>query len=130
MIQHFHLYLFGKKFKLITDHAALQLTFNNIKTIQSPRLERWRLKLTTYDIETVYRHSKMISDYLSRHPHARHETNTLAEQYISCITDNALSDALKLSDVAKATETECILSCVRNALEHNDWKTQSKHRRR
>ena len=125
MIQHFHLYLFGKKFKLITDHAALQSIFNNIKTIQSPRLERWRLKLTTYDFQTVYRPGKMmISDYLSRHPHARHETNTVAEQYISFITDNALPDALKLSDVAKATETDCILSCVRNALEQNDWKTQ------
>ncbi|XP_060604313.1 uncharacterized protein K02A2.6-like [Ruditapes philippinarum] len=125
MIQHFHLYLFGKKFKLITDHAALQSIFNNIKTIQSPRLERWRLKLTTYDFQTVYRPGKMmISDYLSRHPHARHETNTVAEQYISFITDNALPDALKLSDVAKATETDCTLSCVRNALEQNDWKTQ------
>ncbi|XP_060595124.1 uncharacterized protein K02A2.6-like [Ruditapes philippinarum] len=47
-----------------------------------------------------------------------------SEQYISFITDNALPDALKLSDVAKATETDCILSCVRNALEQNDWKTQ------
>jgi hypothetical protein len=115
MIQHFHLYLFGKKFKLITDHAALQSIFNNIKTKQSPRLERWHLKLTTYDFQTVYRPGKMIiSDYPPRHPHARHKTNTVAEQYISFITENALPDTFKLSDVAKATKTDCILRYVKN----------------
>ncbi|XP_045178028.1 uncharacterized protein K02A2.6-like [Mercenaria mercenaria] len=125
MIQHFDLYLFGKQFKLITDHAALQSIFNNVKNIQSPRLERWRLKLLTYDFQTIYRPgSLMISDYLSRHPHARHATNTVAEQYISFITDNTLPDALKLSDVAKATKSDCVLSCVKNAIETNDWKNQ------
>ena len=124
MIQHFHLYLFGKKFKLLTDHAALQSIFNNVKNnIQSPRLERWRLKLTTYDFETIYRPgSLMISDYLSRHPYARQDISTVAEQYISFITDDALPDALKLSDVAKGTELDCVLSCVKSAIETNDWK--------
>lgn len=67
----------------------------------------------------------MTSDYLSRHPHATHATDTVAEQYITFITDNAFPDAMKLSDVAKATKSDCIFSCVRNPIKTNDWKNRT-----
>ena len=52
--EHFHLYLFGKEFTLITDHRPLESIFNNTKRIQSARLERWRLRLTTYNFKVRY----------------------------------------------------------------------------
>ena len=45
--EHFHLYLFGKEFTLITDHAPRESIFNNMKSIHNARLERFRLKLHT-----------------------------------------------------------------------------------
>ena len=53
--EHFHLYIFGKEFTLITDHAPLESIMNGVKTIQSVRLERFRLRLTTYNFKVKYR---------------------------------------------------------------------------
>ena len=50
--EHYHLYLFGKDFTLITDHAPLESTFNNVKRIHNARLERFRLRLNTYNFKS------------------------------------------------------------------------------
>ena len=52
----FRYYLYGKKFTIITDHNPL-IYLNNI-TLSSDRLTRWRLKLTEYDFDIVYRKGK------------------------------------------------------------------------
>ena len=89
--EHFHLYLYGKSFTLITDHRPLESIFNNLKKTQSARLERWRLRLTTYKYTVKYRPGKtMISDYLSRHPDQRHAQSSIAEDYVNFITQHAL----------------------------------------
>ena len=49
--EHFHLYLFGKPFTIISDHKPLEHIFNKPKAKQTLRLERWRLRLTTYDLK-------------------------------------------------------------------------------
>jgi len=65
----FHSYLWGTKFTLVTDHAALQYVrnFNNKLT---PRLVRMALKLEEYDYEIVHRPGKtnVVADGLSRLP--------------------------------------------------------------
>ena len=51
-IDHFHPYLYGRKFTIRTDHASLQwlLNFNN----PEGQIARWLDKLQTYDFCIVY----------------------------------------------------------------------------
>lgn len=64
--KYFRPYLFGRKFKIITDHKPLQWIMN-LKEPNS-RLTRWRLKLSEYDFTIVYKQGKANTnaDALSR----------------------------------------------------------------
>ena len=44
-IQHFHLYLYGSDFEVVTDHRPLVSLFNNPHSKPPTRIERWILKL-------------------------------------------------------------------------------------
>lgn len=65
-VKHFRPYLYGRKFKLVTDHRPLTWLFS----IKDPgsRLARWRLKLEEYDYEIIYKPGKINknADALSR----------------------------------------------------------------
>jgi len=52
-IKHFRPYLWGKKFKIITDHRPLVWLFN-VSDMNS-RLARWRMLLQEFDYEIVYK---------------------------------------------------------------------------
>ena len=64
----FRPYLYGRKFKLITDHRPL-VWLHNIKSLTS-RLARWREKLRDYDYEVIHKPGRVNSnaDALSRNP--------------------------------------------------------------
>ncbi|XP_021339765.1 uncharacterized protein K02A2.6-like, partial [Mizuhopecten yessoensis] len=60
-VKHFHDYLFGRRFTLLTDHKPLVAIFNpekSIPTTTASRMQRYALFLSglTYDIE--YKHTK------------------------------------------------------------------------
>ena len=65
-IKHFRIYLYGNKFQVITDHAAL----NWLMTINDPtgRLARWSIYLQAYNFEIIHRRGRIHSnvDALSR----------------------------------------------------------------
>ena len=106
--EHLHLYLFGKEFTLITDHAPLESIMNGVKTIQSARLERFRLRLTTYNFEVKYRSGKlMISDYCSRHPFSRHASKNIAEDIIKCVLDALQNNTWEKQPCAKDEAFQC-----------------------
>jgi len=64
--KYFRPYLFGRKFKVITDHKPLTWLFS-LKEPNS-KLVRWRLKLEEFDYEVIYKKGKENSnvDALSR----------------------------------------------------------------
>jgi len=66
--QYFRPYLYGRKFRIITDHKPLQWLFS-LKEPNS-KLVRWRLRLEEYDYEIQYKPGKLNSnaDALSRPP--------------------------------------------------------------
>ena len=67
-INTFRPYIYGYKFKIVTDHRPLTFLFN----AKDPggRLLRWRLKLEEYNYEIVYKPGRINSnaDALSRNP--------------------------------------------------------------
>lgn len=67
-VQHFRPYLYGKKFKLITDHKPL--TWLHRLKDPTSRLARWRIKLAEYDYEIIYKPGRINAnaDALSRNP--------------------------------------------------------------
>lgn len=67
-VQHFRPYLYGKKFKLVTDHKPL--TWLHKLKDPTSRLARWRIKLAEYDYEIIYKPGKINAnaDALSRNP--------------------------------------------------------------
>ena len=67
-LDYWHHYLYGKKFVVITDHAALQW-LNKVKKPNS-RLFKWSLKLSQYDFEIKYKPGiqNVEADSLSRSP--------------------------------------------------------------
>jgi len=66
-VKHFRPYLYGTKFKIITDHKPLIWLFN--VTDPGSRLIRWRLKLEEYEYEIIHKPGKANAnaDALSRY---------------------------------------------------------------
>lgn len=75
--KYFRPYLFGRKFKILTDHKPLQWVMN-LKEPNS-RLTRWRLKLSEYDFTVVYKQGKTNTnaDALSRVEIHNDEVNSM-----------------------------------------------------
>ena len=68
-VEHFHLYLYGCSFTLITDHKPLEVIYGNASSKPSARIERWVLRLQPYNFSVVYKPGKdNPADFLSRHP--------------------------------------------------------------
>ena len=125
-VEHFHLFLFGKSFTLVTDHRPLTTIFGTQTKPkakqQSLRLERWRLRLATYDFKLVYRKGDfMISDYMSRHPFKAYTKHNSTEDYVRFIASHSVPKALNLSDVALATKDDKTLQNVILSVETNKW---------
>lgn len=68
-VEHFHLYLHGSTFQIITDHKPLETIFNKSTCKATARLERLQLRLQPYKFKVVYRPGAgNPADYMSRHP--------------------------------------------------------------
>ena len=96
-IEHFHLYLYGHSFELVSDHLPLETIFNNPKTKTSARIERWRLRLQQYNFKVKNKPGKVNTAdyrYLPRHPTQSKSVTSkhsqLSEEFVRYLTDNAV----------------------------------------
>jgi hypothetical protein len=80
-------FLYGRKFKIITDHAALKWLIT-VKNHQCARLTRWVLKLSEYEFEIEHKAGKkhVNADCLSRHI-----ASVTADRNRKPLADNALT---------------------------------------
>ena len=63
-VDHFHIFLYGKEFTLITDHRPLEIIYGNSSSKTSARIERWVLRLQPYTYIAKYKPgSESTADY-------------------------------------------------------------------
>ena len=121
-IEHFHLYVFGAPFILVTDHKPLQLIYNNPHSRPPARIERWFLRLQQYDFQVIYKKgSDNPADFLSRHPQPKVPKHSIAEEYINFVTVNATEAAIPLTVIREHTSKDSNLIAVQKAAESGDW---------
>ena len=122
---HFYLYLYGCTFKVITDHKPLMSIFNNPNSKPPLRIERWVLRLQTYDFTVSYRRGKdNPADYMSRHPNMQDLDQTeeeLTEKYAAFVLANAAPKALSQDEIRLATESDHALQEVIRAIGAGRW---------
>lgn len=102
----FRPYLYGYKFKIVTDHRPLTWLFN----AKDPggRLLRWRLKLEEYNYEIIYKPGRINSnaDALSRNPvNAITHSNlnkTTYEQYFKKQFTKTISNDTKIKEYSQS----------------------------
>jgi len=76
-VEHFHTYLYGKKFKIYTDYLPNTLLVT--KSNPHHRVERWMMRLQLYELEMKYKpgNQNILADFLSRpqenEPEMEHE---------------------------------------------------------
>lgn len=94
-VKHFHQYLAGRRFTLITDHKPLLGIFDNKRknpAMLSPKMNRYKITLSAYMYDLIYRPAKNHgnADFLSRFP-----TNDEATE------DEKIGDVLMLEGVTR-----------------------------
>ena len=100
-IEHFHLYVQGAPFKLITDHKPL-LGIVKSRNPTTARIERWRLRLMPYEVEFVYRpgrNEQNPADYISRRPQTTPARENAGEGYIAFLAKFAVPKAMTQDEV-------------------------------
>lgn len=100
-VERFHIYLYGVKFKLVTDCNALACELK--KANINPRVYRWILRLQNYTFEVEHRHGQKMPhvDALSRISIAAVDTVPLEQE----IQYRQLANPY-LSEIAKMLERE------------------------
>lgn len=89
--KYFRPYLYGRRFKIFTDHDSLTWLFN--AKDPNSKMVRWRLKLEEFDYDVFYKEGKMnkIADALSRIPNVNvatvNSTTNPNEQIIDFLTE-------------------------------------------
>ena len=125
--EHFHLYLFGENFDVITDHKPLETIFNNPTSRPSSRLERWNLRLQSYQFRVKFQPgSENPADYLSRHAFEKSakpnsDTSKVAEDYVNFLTNHAVPKAMTLDQISYYTKIDPTLIAVKQAISSNAW---------
>ncbi|KAK2711693.1 hypothetical protein QYM36_012711 [Artemia franciscana] len=78
---HYHQYLYGQKFIVVSDHRPLQVALNRPISKSSPRLQRMLLKIQPYDFTVIFRPGEEIpvADALSRLYLPEEDTETQVE---------------------------------------------------
>ena len=108
VVEHFHLYVYGAQFSVITDHEPLIGIFRNHKQA-SARIERWKLRLMPYNCKRVYRPGRDAenpADFMSRHPSSKPVEQNVAEDYVHFVCNNAVPKAMTLEEIKQATKAE------------------------
>ena len=121
-VKHFHLYVYGSHFQIITDHKPLLGIFGTQKPA-TPRMDRWKLRLMPYNCQLQYRPGNdNPADFMSRHPKpVNFERENLAELYANYVCSNAIPKAMTRQEFKLETKLDPLLQKVVTAISLNNW---------
>ena len=120
-VKHFHQFLFGRSFTILSDHKPLQYLLGEtrgILPVVSARVQRWALMLSAYSYDISYKPgaSHANADGLSRLPVA----NTICEVPLPgdvlLVFRTLEGTPITASQIRQWTDTDPVLSHVRRNL--------------
>ena len=119
----FHVYLYGIKFELVTDHKALEVLYSE-KGKPNCRVQRWVMKLLPYDFIIRYESGRRnVADALSRLVDistVKQDTGSRiqkqTEDYIRFVAREATPSAITTREVEEASKDDVELINVRSCL--------------
>ena len=133
----FHLFLYGRPFKMVTDHKPLESVFNKPTHTSSIRIQRIVNRMLDYDLVVEYRPGKEnISDYTSRQPMpvsrcSNFELRTPKEvhHYVNYVVTCRMPKAVTRDQVKGATDADPALQALKRCINQgwidtSDAKTQ------
>ena len=117
--ERFHPYIYGVKFELLTDHKPLETIYGR-KSKPCARVERWVLRLQSYEFEVKYIPGKKnIADALSRlikTEDCKSHSCSEVENYVRFVAIQATPAALKPQDIERASDSDSELNLVRECI--------------
>lgn len=125
----FHLFLYGMRFKIVTDHKPLESVFNKpTHTTLSIRVQRIVNRMLDYDFVVEYRPGKEnISDYTSRNPmplqtYTKFELRTAKEvrRYVNYVVTCNTPKTVTKEQVQKSTDEDPTLLALKGCI-HQGW---------
>ncbi|KAL8620857.1 hypothetical protein ACOMHN_047028 [Nucella lapillus] len=117
-VQRFHTYLYGRKFKILTDHKPLVMILQKPLTQAPPRLQRMMLKLQGYQFELEYKPGKemALADTLSRLPNKRNGETIDLDVRVDIV---GFSEE-RIKTIREETETDSTLNALAETI-INGW---------
>ena len=110
-VKRFQLYLYGRKFTLVTDHQLLTPIVGPKSSIPPLATARWAVLLSGYDFDIVFRDSagKANADFFSRFPIQSQADDDLDpdEHYVFATTTDELPIAA--AEIAEGTKKDSLL---------------------
>lgn len=127
--ERFRLYLAGKSFTMVTDNKAVELIYSNPKSKPPARIERWALRLMSYDFNIVHKPGKgNIADYLSRQPvdEPDVEEDEASDEYINFVAGHSVPRNIKREELAEATKADKVLMAVGKLIKGEEMSVEEK----
>ncbi|XP_033739145.1 uncharacterized protein LOC117326501 [Pecten maximus] len=122
--ERFHMYIYGIKFKLVTDHKPLQYIFSD-KSRPCARVERWVLRLQPYTYTVKHISGvKNIADSLSRLL-VKEEVKQLRRdktEYVKFTVDSSIPTATKTEEIEEESHKDADLQNIRECLLSGKWE--------
>lgn len=120
-MEKFYMYLYGKRFTLITDCKPLQYLFNRVRSKPSARIERWILRLQAFDFDVQYEPGdKNLADSFSRL--SIDDSGVVGEaDVVSWLAKEMMPMAITVAEVEQESLQDEDLSKVREALSSGVW---------
>ena len=113
----FHLFLYGKRFTLYTDHKPLLGIFGpsrGVPQITSPRRQRWILTMATYEFDLKHCPGGLNgnADGLSRLPLPSTKEDPPVPGEIVCLLEHVNSSVMDVAHIRRQTQRDPVLSRV------------------
>ena len=113
-VKRFYQYIYGRKFKILTDHKPLIGLFGQNKVIPhkaSSRMQRWCLSLSAYNYVLEFRAGILNgnADGLSRLPLGDFPDNVPIPEDVVCVLNHMNDATATVVDIRKLTRQDSVL---------------------